>query len=282
MKNNLAALQGNRHWDAVIDVWANDPEVVAPMAELLAGRIDYYFFVSSISVYSDYAKIGIDESAPTRLDKPGYGGNKARSEKALTDSLGDRVGIARPSAIMGPGDTSLSYHFWLSRLLPDQEIIGPGTGDDAFVEYVDVRDVADWIIDCVEEKRSGIFNTHSLPTPFRAFLAESSGGIDGKGRPVWVAADFLRGHNVRTFDNMPYWTPDRLGFAQLSSAKARAVGFRTRSLGETARDAWASYLKLVPAGLTYPQKQYGFEWGVSPEREHEILVAWHKKNESPS
>jgi len=29
--------------------------------------------------------------------------------------------------------------------------------------------------------------------------------------------------------------------------------------------------------LVYPQKQYGFEWGISPAREREILAAWKQK-----
>lgn len=275
-KGDLSQLQGDRRWDAVVDVWANDPAVVVPMAKLLAGRTDYYHFVSSIAAYADYKKIGMDESAPTRLEKSGYGGNKARSEKALVDLLGQRAGISRPPAIMGPGDTSLSYHFWLSRLLPDHDIIGPGTGDDAFVQYVDVRDVAAWMIDCVEQKRPGIFNTVSLPMTFRSFLEQSSQGIGGKAKVVWVNGDFLHKQNVRYFDHMPYWNPDRPGFEQISSAKARAAGFATRPLTETARDAWTSYQKLIAPGLTYPQKQYDFEWGISPEREREILAAWKR------
>jgi 2'-hydroxyisoflavone reductase len=275
-KGDLSKLEGDRRWDAAIDVWANDPAVVVPVAKLLAERTDYYFFVSSISVYAHYKKIAMDETAPTRIERPGYGGHKARSEKALTDLLGERVGIARPSAIVGPGDTSLSYHFWLSRLLPEREIVGPGTGDDAFVQYVDVRDVANWMIDCVEQKRSGIFNTHSPATPFRAFLEQSSRGIGGKAKVVWVSGDFLHQENVRSFDHMPYWNPDRPGFAQISNAKARAAGLEIRPLNETAKDAWASYQKLVAPNLSYPQKQYGFEWGISAEREGQILAAWKR------
>src|SRR4029079_907155 len=110
-KGELSALTNDRRWDAVVDVWANDPAVVLPIAALLKDRCDYYHFVSSISVYSDFSKIGMDESAATRVDRSGYGGNKAKSEKALTDLLGRRVGICRPGAIVGPGDTSLSYHY---------------------------------------------------------------------------------------------------------------------------------------------------------------------------
>jgi hypothetical protein len=152
-RGDLRGLTNDRRWNAVIDVWANDPAIVVPIANLLAKRTDYYHFVSSLAAYAEFSKVGMDETAPTRTDRPGYGGNKARSEKALTDLLGNRVGICRPCAIMGPRDGSLSYHYWLSHLAKDQEFVAPGTGDDAFAQYVDVRDVASWIIDCVEQQR---------------------------------------------------------------------------------------------------------------------------------
>jgi nucleoside-diphosphate-sugar epimerase len=276
-RGDLGSLTNDRRWDVVIDVWANDPAVVVPIANLLAKRTGYYHFVSSISAYADYSKIGMDEAAPTRTNRPGYGGNKARSEKALTDLLGDRVGICRPCAIMGPRDDSLSYHYWLCHLAKDQEFVAPGTGDDAYAQYVDVRDVANWVVDCAEHARAGIYNTVCEPLPFRDFLTESATGIGGKGKPVWVSGDYLREQHVKTFDNMPYWNPDRPGFERISPAKAKAAGFTTRPLTDTAKDAWASYQKTVPPNLVYPQKQYGFEWGISPEREHAILVAWKKR-----
>ena len=276
-RGDLEGLTNDRRWDVVIDVWANDPAVVVPIANLLTKRTGYYHFVSSISAYADYSKIGMDETAPTRTDRPGYGGNKARSEKALTDLLGNRVGICRPCAIMGPRDDSLSYHYWLCHLAKDREFVAPGTGDDAYAQYVDVRDVANWIVDSAEQARSGIYNTVCEPLPFRVFLTESATAIGGKGKPVWVNGDYLREQHVKTFDNMPYWNPDRPGFARISAAKARAAGFITRPLTDTAKDAWASYQKTVPLDLVYPQKQYGFEWGISPEREDDILVAWKKR-----
>lgn len=274
-RGDLSGLTNDRRWDAVIDVWANEPAVVVPMATLLARRAGYYHFVSSVAAYADYSQIGMDETAPTRIDRPGYGGNKARSEKALTDLLGNRVGICRPCAIMGPRDGSLSYHYWLSHLAKDQEFVAPGSGDDAFAQYVDVRDVANWVVDCVEHQRPGIYNTVSEPAQFKIFLSDSSRGINGKGKPVWVNGDYLRNEkHVKTFDNMPYWNPDRPGFERISAAKARAAGFSNRALAETAKDAWAWYQQTVPANLVYPQKQYGFEWGISPERERDILAAW--------
>jgi hypothetical protein len=110
---------------------------------------------------------------------------------------------------MGPRDDSLSYHYWLSHLAKDQEFVAPGTGDDAYAQYIDVRDVANWIIECAEQARPGIYNTVSEPLLFRGFLSESASAIGGKGKPVWVNGDYLREQHVKTFDNMPYWNPDR-------------------------------------------------------------------------
>ncbi len=282
-KGDLGGLTNDRRWDVVVDVWANDPAIVGPMAKFLANRTTYYHFVSSIAAYADYSQIGMEETARTRLEKSGYGGNKANSEKALSDLLGDRVGIFRPGAILGPRDDSLSYHYWLSHLSKDQEMVAPGTGDDCFVQYVDVRDVANWVVDCAEQSRGGIYNIVSEPLPFREFLRQSSSAIGGKAKLVWIDSDFLRnGQHVKTFDNLPFWNPDRPGFERISAAKARSAGFSTRALSETANDAWISFQKIVPPDLVYPQKQYGFEWGISSERERDILAAWKQKNAKSS
>jgi hypothetical protein len=64
---------------------------------------------------------------------------------------------------------------------------------------------------------------------------------------------------------------------RISPGKARAAGFIARPLKETAKDAWVSYQKTVPPNLVYPQKQWGYEWGISPEHERDILAAWKNK-----
>jgi 2'-hydroxyisoflavone reductase len=139
------------------------------------------------------------------------------------------------------------------------------------------------MIDSVERARGGVFNVHSGPAQFRVFLEESSKGIGGKAKLVWIDGDFLRNEqHVRPFDHLPYWTTDRPGFEQISSGKAHAAGWSERALAETARDAWPWYQKTVPLDLVYPQKQYGFEWGISAEREREILAAWKEKSAKPS
>ena len=56
-----AALQGRR-WDAVIDTSGYIPRAVRTAAELLADSVDHYTFISTISVFANTSKPGVDES----------------------------------------------------------------------------------------------------------------------------------------------------------------------------------------------------------------------------
>ncbi|MCB0116088.1 MAG: hypothetical protein KDD84_18440, partial [Caldilineaceae bacterium] len=108
--NDLAALAGRR-WDAVIDTCGYIPRAVRQSAQLLADAVDHYTFVSSLSVYADFSKPGIDESAPVgRIDDPTveqvtgetYGPLKALCEEAAEAAMPGRVFNVRPGLIVGP------------------------------------------------------------------------------------------------------------------------------------------------------------------------------------
>ncbi|MEZ4639106.1 MAG: hypothetical protein R2856_29775 [Caldilineaceae bacterium] len=110
--NDLAALAGRR-WDAVIDTCGYIPRAVRQSAQLLADAVDHYTFVSSLSVYADFSKPGIDESAPVgRIDDPTveqvtgetYGPLKALCEEAAEAAMPGRVFNVRPGLIVGPND----------------------------------------------------------------------------------------------------------------------------------------------------------------------------------
>ena len=271
----LAALNGSRHWDAVIDVWPAEPEVVIPTAKLLKGRTKFYSFVSSIGAYTKLTQPGANETQILRAADQGYGGNKARSELQLTELMGaDRLGIVRPCAISGPRDPSLSFHYWLARLQRDHRIVAPGDGTSP-IELVDVRDVADWVVSNVEARRAGPYDTCAQPIPFNSFLSDCRTAIGGKATIVWIDRGFLEKQGVGVHNgNMPFWNPDDPHFEQVSSDKARSQGWRTRPLAATARDAWNSYIQRVSPSLTYPQHQWTYDWGISEDREAQILNMW--------
>ena len=272
----ISALAGNRRWDAVIDVWPAEPALVIPAARLLAERTDFYSFVSSIGVYANTSVPGTEESAPLRMSEPGYAGDKSRSETALRSIVGGKLGIVRPSAIAGPRDQSLSFHYWLAELKRNRAMIGPGDGTSP-VELVDVRDVADWVLENIEARRPGIYNVCGREISFRSFLDECKSAIGGNARIVWVDEQFLRKQGLRIdAGNLPFWNPDDPGFEQVSSLKARRAGWVTRPLKQTAIDAWNSYCTRINADIAYPQHQWRYEWGISTERQTQILQDWEQ------
>ncbi|MBO6505898.1 MAG: NAD-dependent epimerase/dehydratase family protein [Kordiimonadaceae bacterium] len=276
---DLTALMTDRRWDAVIDTWPEHSAVVEATARLLQGRTNYYFFCSSIAVYRDFSKPGLSETAPTYVDDPGwYGGEKAVAEQLLADLYPDAFGVSRCHAIFGPNDDGNAFHYWLRRLATSEEVLAPGTGKDP-VQYIDVRDLAIWILDSTETKRTGIYNTCGAGQPiiFKDFLEGARKAIGSSAKLTWVDADFLRSEQeVRSFSDMPLWAPldEDEGFYQISGAKALKAGANYRPFAETARAAWRWH-------SSYPFRHTSFPLGglgLSREKEEAVLNAWHNRS----
>jgi 2'-hydroxyisoflavone reductase len=67
--HDLVRLAG-RHWDAVIDTSGYLPGTVRASAELLAGAVERYVFVSSVSAYGTFPRPGVSEDAPLAPPPP--------------------------------------------------------------------------------------------------------------------------------------------------------------------------------------------------------------------
>jgi len=87
---------------------------------------------------------------------------------------------------------------------------------------------------------------------------------------AWADAEFLKQQKVEAWSDMPVWAGDELGMTRANISRALAKGLTFRSLGDTARDtlAWFKAQK--------PERQAKMRAGLTPEREAEVLVAWHK------
>src|SRR5260370_26317808 len=85
----LDALRG-RHWDVCIDIPTTLPVWVRDAAQILKGNVDRYVFISTISVYSDNSKPGMDESGPLAQ----YDGSDAMKETQAT--LRANLGLYAP------------------------------------------------------------------------------------------------------------------------------------------------------------------------------------------
>ena len=135
---DLAALEAGS-WDAVVDTSGYVPRLVRASAELLEPRAGRYLFVSSISVYADVSRPGVDEDAPVaQLEEeteehrgPAYGALKALCEHAVQEVYGERATIVRPGLIVGPWDPTGRFTYWPARIAEGGDVLAPEPRDAA-------------------------------------------------------------------------------------------------------------------------------------------------------
>ena len=151
--DNLTALEG-RKWDVVIDNSASVPRWVRDSAGLLKDSADLYLFTSSISVFAEFKKLGLNEDDPVaKLEDPTteeitgetYGGMKALCEEEARKAFGDKAVVVRPGLIVGPLDPTDRFTYWPVRIEGGGEIMAPGNPTDA-VQIIDARDLAHWFV----------------------------------------------------------------------------------------------------------------------------------------
>jgi nucleoside-diphosphate-sugar epimerase len=279
---DLSALS-RRHFDVVVDVWPNDPTMVASSAEFLRERVGHYLYVSSVAAYDsrEFAKAGVEETAPMEpWNSSGrkYNRGKAESERRLHAILGERLTIVRPGPIKGTRDTTPDLLTWLLRAQRGGQHIAPGDGADP-VELVDVKDVARFLALAIDRSLYGTFNLTGKEMNFREFLDNCKAATESDAQFVWIPQDFLHQHGLETdlvlntfAGNFPFWRPDPVsrGLYQVSSAKAFTAGWRTRLFEETAMDCLIDYGSVVQ---TTDWSDY-----LSANREKSVLDAWARRS----
>ena len=155
----LDPLRG-RQWDVVLDNSGYEPRIVRDSARLLADAVGQYLFVSTQSVYADRSIIDQDETGAVGMaDRPeeeweGYGPLKALCEREVQEVFSDRATIVRPPVIVGPGDGSDRFTYWVDRIHRGGEVLAPGSPDDP-TQFVDVRDLTHWMVRCLRGRSDG-------------------------------------------------------------------------------------------------------------------------------
>jgi 2'-hydroxyisoflavone reductase len=279
---NLGALEG-RDWDVVVDNSAYTPKQAKLSAELLKGHVQQYIFISSIAVYADFDEPPIGEDhelaeLPEGVDPnvfagEHYGALKVLCERVVEQTYGRRANVIRPTYICGPGDFSDRFTYWPLRVAQGGEMIAPGTPDDP-IQYIDVRDLADFVRVSAEKRTGGRFN---LVTPPRKItmgkLLEESRRVTGADTKfVWASSEFLMEHKaiepgMWASEEIPIWAPptgQSAAHGLVSSAAAERKGLKYRPLEVTIRETLA-WQKGRPA-----DKQV-LRAGFKPEREAELL-----------
>jgi 2'-hydroxyisoflavone reductase len=272
------ALKG-RDWDVVIDNSGYTPRQVQLTVDLLKDHVQHYIFISSISVYADLAKPGIDENyALAKLQDPNteqvtgetYGGLKALCEQVVERAFGSRCAVIRPTYIVGPGDNSDRFTYWPVRVARGGEMLAPGRAGDP-IQFIDVRDLAAFMRLCVEQRSAGRYNACNSPRAVTmGQLLDTSKRLTGSNAQfVWADAQFLADQKLVDSGEIPIWAPpagEYAGAALVSSTRAVDKGMRFRPLEVTVRDTLEWHAKR-PAG-----EQQKLRAGLSHEREAQLLA----------
>lgn len=285
---DLSMLAGRR-WDAVIDNSGYVPRHVQNSAKALAPNIGQYLYISTISVYDSFAtpndessKLAtIEDETIEEVTGETYGPLKALCEqRARAEFEASRLTVLRPTYICGPGDHTDRFSYWPVRVSRGGEMLVPG-GPAYPLQIIDVRDLANFAIDCLDQQITDTFNT---VTPVGAYtmgqlLTDSQAVSATRVDPVWVSEAFAseaqENSEVENRGLFPIWHAldgDAASISSVAGEKAVAAGLHNRPVRETIRDLLAWWQTLPD------ERSSAMRAGMSSAMETELLAAWKAQN----
>ncbi|MFG2130529.1 NAD-dependent epimerase/dehydratase family protein [Streptomyces sp. NPDC048751] len=281
--DGLAALaDGEDEWDAVVDTWSAEPVAVHRTARLLRGRARRYVYVSSRSVYTWAPPAGYTEEAPLvegaepDAGHTDYYRDKRGGELAAVAAFGaDHSVLVRAGLILGPYENVGRLPWWLNRIARGGPVLAPGPRDLP-LQYVDVRDLAGWILGAVEGELNGPYNlTSPQGHATMGELLDACLRVTGSAAELrWVAPEVILDAGIEPWTHLPVWVPpgsdmhDALHSADVS--RAVATGLSCRPVEETAADTW-TWLQNI--GGTAPQRPDRTRESLDAETEAKVLAS---------
>jgi 2'-hydroxyisoflavone reductase len=297
---DLSSIRG-RDWDAVLDIATFGPGWVRTLGEALKGHVGHYTFISTVSVYDDPAANKITDETSRVLAYHGsadpysvttegadYGALKVLCERESERQFPSRTLTVRPGYICGPGDTHAPLLYWLLRMQHGGEVLAAGDPSTP-VQFIDVRDLAEWIVRMIEKREAGIYNAVGPVPPIDlAGVLNVAASTTAPTPPklTWVPRSWLSTWKDREIvSGLLFWELNRGSLSGISNARALAQGLTARSVDVTLADTWRWLEKQPPQAeirIGYRPKpdHSGFEpielpWPAYLDRETELLTAWH-------
>jgi 2'-hydroxyisoflavone reductase len=269
-----AAVPAGEEWDAVIDTWTWPPRAVAASADLLKDRTPIYGYVSTVSVYTDPLPAGVDEQNETVAGDPDsdetadYQAAKRGCELAVLRAFGpDRTLLGRPGLILGPYENVGRLPWWLGRIERGGRVLAPGDPDRP-IQYIDVRDLATWMLDSVRDRRTGAYNLVSEPghTTMAAILEKAVAVTGSDAELVWAPDKLILDAGISPWTELPIYVPRDPEWDGVYEINASKAGLTARPADDTVA---ATYAWLQAEG--YPPDRPGL--GLDAEKEREVLGA---------
>jgi 2'-hydroxyisoflavone reductase len=277
-----------QQWDLIVDSSCYIPRAVDMlMTAVDTSAVQQYIFISTISVYADFSQPGLHEDSElaSMAEEPDseevgkwYGALKVRCEEQAEKAMPGRVTMIRCGLIIGPGDSTDRFTYWPERVANDQEMLAPGSGND-YMQTIDVRDLADWVVHCINNKLVGPFNSTNPAGLYtmKDVINLCRDNLNPDAQITWVPWEFLEEQEVGPMADLPLWVPPGTPFSGLWEANAdlaASKGLKARPLAASIVDTH-EWFQTLPAERQNPMKA-----GMTLERQAEVLATWHESQSS--
>ncbi|MBX9686965.1 MAG: NAD-dependent epimerase/dehydratase family protein [Candidatus Obscuribacterales bacterium] len=160
-RNIDLSILSTKKWDAVIDCCGMEAQQLEISCRALKNSVSTYAYISSVSAYDNFRNIGMTEHAALKLTpeelEQDYGSGKAHSEETLLKQFPKNSLIIRPGLLVGPFDPTDRFTYWPHRIKEGGRVLAPGRAERP-VQFIDVRDLAEWIIRLLEADLLGIYH----------------------------------------------------------------------------------------------------------------------------
>jgi 2'-hydroxyisoflavone reductase len=255
--DGLTSLEGDRTWDVVIDNSGYVPRHVRDSAKLLKDRCRRYIYISTVAVYDfDAAKVLPEDAKLADLEDPTveevngetYGPLKAACDIAVREIIGDRCTVVRPTYVVGPGDSTDRFTYWVDRVYRGGDVLAPA-GPDVEAQWVDARDLCPWVITLAENDTPGVFNASgpSSPVDNAGLMWGLRAQTEAPVRFHWPTEALLKELDI----SLPMMGGESVHFVNAASMQA---GLVYRSLTDTAQGILKWWYGLPEARRANPRR----------------------------
>lgn len=158
---------GELYWDAIFDLTSQPHHARKAIAEL---KTSHAIYISSSSVYEDQSAVKVESDSLVPVlqseamnDVTQYPFAKVACESFYKAAF-ERVTIIRPSLIGGFGDVTgrSGYYPWRFMTPVGNHVVVPDTSFP--VAMIDAVDLAQWILKCMRDAITGVFNASGKAT----------------------------------------------------------------------------------------------------------------------
>jgi 2'-hydroxyisoflavone reductase len=263
-------------------------------------RTKHYTFISTLSVYDNpAANDQTDEDSPVLAytgsadpysivdNGEHYGALKALCETEAEKQFPGRALVLRPGFIAGPDETHGVLTFWAARGEMGGELLAAGKPSTP-VQYIDVRDMAEWVVRLAERRLTGKYNAVSPVHDLDRVIGAAVSAASTPPKVTWVPSEWLaKQSGPGNWGTLRFWEMNEGHITRMSNARAVAGGLTYRPVRTTLADTLAWYRQqpaetraVLNAGFERDPRTGRFAQALVPwadylAREREVLAAWH-------